>query len=131
MCFLKKLPFWCEFPICLNRMMGATCVLPACFMRASCVLPSILLLHVTVCQHHYFKAKLEGNSHYFANFFRKHAGSTHGCYLRASFCCNINGSQCMCISYTIDFDLTFTDLARPFGLLLKCLHLSTVFFTSI
>ena len=37
---------------------------------------------------------MAGNSHYFANFFRKQAGSTHGCYLRASFCCNINESQC-------------------------------------
>ena len=29
------------------------------------------------------------------NLFRKHAGSTHGCFLRASFCCLINGSQCI------------------------------------
>ena len=69
---------------CLKGMMGA-----------SCVLHSILLLHVTVYQNHYFKSKLDGNSHYFANFFRKHAGSTHGSYLRASFCCIINGSQCI------------------------------------
>ena len=83
--FLKKLPFLCEFPIlpktgwwvlpaCFLR---ASCMLPACFLHASCVLPSVLLLHVTVYQNHYFKAKLDENSHYFANFFRKHAGSTH------------------------------------------------------
>ena len=83
-------------PFCLNRMMGATCVLPACFLRASCMFPSTLLLNVTVVyQNHYFKAKLAGNSHYFANFFRKHAGSIHGCYLRASYCCIINGSCCI------------------------------------
>ena len=79
-------------------------------MGASCVLPSILLLHITVYPYHYclnrkrwvlpacfllyycFKAKLDGNSHYFANFSRKHAESTHGCFLRASFCYIINGS---------------------------------------
>ena len=64
----------CVLPACF---LHASCMLPACFLHASCVLPSILLLHVTVYQNHYFKAKLDGNSHYFANFFRKHAGSTH------------------------------------------------------
>ena len=33
--------------------MGATCVLPACFLCASCMLPSILLPHITVYPYHY------------------------------------------------------------------------------
>ena len=46
---------------------------------------------------------MTGNSHYFANFYRKHTGSTHGCYLRASFCCNINESQCKHFCHLTNF----------------------------
>ena len=84
---------WTETHTILPTFLGST---QEAHMGASCVLPSILLLHITVIyQNHHFKAKLDWNSHYLVYFFRKHAGSTHGCYLRASFCCIINGSCCI------------------------------------
>ena len=75
-----------------------------CYLCASCMLPSTLLLQEQAWLVHsrnspiiFFKAILDWNSHLLAYFSRKHAGSTHACYLRASFCCTINGSCCMSI----------------------------------
>ena len=72
-----------------------------CYLCASCMLPSTLLLQEQAWLIHsrnspiiFFKAILDWNSHLLAYFSRKHAGSTHACYLRASFCCTINGSCC-------------------------------------
>ena len=55
-CFLKKLPFWCELPILGNVML--------LLLRTQKEAPIV-----------FFKAKLDANSHHFTYFSRKHAGS--------------------------------------------------------
>ena len=92
------------------------CVLPVCFLKKlakQCEFPSNLALkkwfwYTVTCNsslegstqearrkhagstHHPIKAEL-GTHTKKATFL----GSTHGCFLHASFCCIINGSQCM------------------------------------
>ena len=66
------------------------CVLPVCYLLTN-IVGSTQEAHII-----FFKANFTENSHHFVYFSRKHTGSTHVCFLCATFwlCDIINGAQC-------------------------------------
>ena len=80
-----------------------TCVLPkkSCLFgvssrfyanRQRCVFPACYLLTNTVGSTQEAHSKPHENSHHFVYSSRKHTGSTHVCFLCATFCYIINGA---------------------------------------
>ena len=90
----SALIWWWVLPACFLR---ASCVLPACFLRASWMLTAANMLQYTKIT----TSKLNWmETHTILPTFLR---STQEAHMGASFCCIINGSQCISFWYTIRF----------------------------